>query len=43
MPCENSLTHNVGNGGDGSGLVHCFARQGGSGDLGEPIATKFIN
>ena len=33
---ENSFTHNVGTGGDGSGVVRCFAWQGGCGDLGEP-------
>ena len=32
---ENSFTHNLGTGGDGSGLVRCFAEQGGRGELGE--------
>ena len=36
MSRENSFTHNVGTGGDGSGLVCCFAGRGGRGDLGEP-------
>ena len=33
---ENNFAHNVGTGGDGSGLVRCFAGQGGCGGSGEP-------
>ena len=33
MPRENSFTHNLETDGDGSGLVRCFAGQGGCGDL----------
>ena len=36
MPRENSFTHDVGTGGDGSGLVRYFAGQRGPGDLAEP-------
>ena len=35
MPRKNSFTHSVRTGGDGSGLLRCFAGQGGRGDLGE--------
>ena len=44
MPREDSFTHDVGTGGDGSGLVRCFAGQDGHGDLGSPtLATLGIN
>ena len=35
VPRENSFTHNVGTGCDGSGLVRCFVGQGRHGDFGE--------
>ena len=44
MSRENSFTHNVGTGGDGSGLVRCFFWQGERGDLGGPtLAALGIN
>ena len=36
MPRENSFTHDVGTGGNGTSLVRCYAGQGGRDDLGEP-------
>ena len=43
MPRENSFTHNVGTGGDGFGLVRCFAGLGGRGDLGKPNSRGHEN